>query len=519
MSPDLIHLRIFLSSPGDVADERTFAQQVIEQELPKDPFLREKITCEVVRWDDPNAPVTMPATLTPQEAVNRGLAKPSVCDVVIVILWSRMGTPLPDTYLKEDGTGYLSGTEYEYEEAITAKPPPYILVYRRNTEPEVDLHDKKKREEQLAQFDKVEDFFARFRNPDGSLKGGYTEYETPQAFRDRLRADLRAYIEPLVQKKLGPRVQRAKAPPPYGFICKALSQGRVIPFIGAGASSSGRPPNAIWDKAAHTFLPSGIELSRLLADESAFPSDNRDDLAEVSSYYESFYTRCSLREKLREFLCTNFLPNNRITPLYRFLAWIPTPILIITTNYDTEIEQAFRAVNRAYDLVVYPADRKDLANAILWWPHGCVDPKTQASNDLDIDLTKTSVIFKMHGSFSDSEDWDSFVITEEDHVEFLSRLSSKSAIPSLFSAHIHDRGLLFIGYNLRDWALRVVFRGLSRYFARPATVDEDEEIQCWAIEDELSELEEKLWNKRGVHPYEVGIDEFVEKLRAKMEQR
>ena len=134
MSSDLIHLRIFLSSPGDVADERTFAQQVIEQELPKDPFLREKITCEVVRWDDPNAPVTMPATLIPQEAVNRGLAKPSECDVVIVILWSRMGTPLPDTYLKDDGSRYLSGTEYEYEEAITVKSPPYILVYRRKIE-------------------------------------------------------------------------------------------------------------------------------------------------------------------------------------------------------------------------------------------------------------------------------------------------------------------------------------------------------------------------------------------------
>ena len=78
-----MHLRFFLSSPGDVADERTFAQQVIEQELPKDPLLRGQITCEAMRWDDPNAPVTMPATLTPQEAVNRGLSKPSECDAVM----------------------------------------------------------------------------------------------------------------------------------------------------------------------------------------------------------------------------------------------------------------------------------------------------------------------------------------------------------------------------------------------------------------------------------------------------
>ncbi|MDD1620428.1 MAG: SIR2 family protein [Methylococcaceae bacterium] len=461
----------------------------------------------------------MSATLTPQEAVNCGLAKPSECDVVIVILWSRMGTPLPDTYLKVDGSRYLSGTEYEYEEAITSKSPPHTLVYWRKTKLELDP-DNPDADEKLQQRRRVNEFFARFRNPDGSLKGGYAEYETPQTFRDRLRLDLRAFIEQLLaQQTPEPSAQRAKVPPPYGFICKALTQGRVVPFIGAGASSSGRPPNVAWDPAAPIFLPSGIELSHLLADEIAFPSSNRDDLAEVSSYYETFYTRATLRERLRQILCTNLLSNVQISPLYRFLAEIPAPLLIVTTNYDTEIEQAFRAANRAYDLVVYPADRKDLANAILWWPHGTVEPETQAPNDLDIDLTKTSVIFKMYGSFSTSEDWDSFVITEEDHVDFLSHLSSKSAIPSLFSAHFHDRSLLFIGYSLRDWALRVVFRGLSRYFARPAIVDEEEEIQCWAIEDELTELEEKLWSKRAVHPYEVGIDAFVEKLRAKMEPR
>jgi hypothetical protein len=41
------------------------SHQVIEQELPKDPFLRGKVMLDVVRWDDPNAPATMEATLTP----------------------------------------------------------------------------------------------------------------------------------------------------------------------------------------------------------------------------------------------------------------------------------------------------------------------------------------------------------------------------------------------------------------------------------------------------------------------
>lgn len=81
-----MHLRFFVSSPGDVADERSVAQQVIEQELPKDPLLRGQITSEAMRWDDPNAPVSMPATVMPPEAINRRLAKPSECHAVIVLL-------------------------------------------------------------------------------------------------------------------------------------------------------------------------------------------------------------------------------------------------------------------------------------------------------------------------------------------------------------------------------------------------------------------------------------------------
>jgi hypothetical protein len=509
-----MHLRIFVSSPGDVADERSFAQQVIEQELPRDPLLRSRITCEAMRWDDPSAPVAMPATLTPQEAVDRGLIKPSQCDAVIVILWSRMGTPLPATYRKPNGEPYLSGTEWEYEDAISARPPPYVLVYRRRAKVVIELDDPTYKE-RLAQHELVKQFFERFRNPDGSLQGGFTEYETPQEFRDRLRTDLRYFInERLKQDDAPPPPPRVQ--PPYAEIAKALSTGRVIPVIGAGGSLSGRPAGAEWNAAAPQFLPSGLDLSRLLADDSGFPSqDDRERLSAVASYYEAFGTRGTLRARLRQVLDTTALP--AIAPLHRMLAQVSVPLLIVTTNYDAELERAFAAAQRPYDLVVYPADRRDLSNAVLWWPHGATEPSTPATNELDINLAATSVIFKMHGAFlPDTDAWDGCVITEEDYVEFLSRVASKAAIPALFSAHFHDRSLLFIGFSLRDWNVRTMLRTLSRYFARWAGGGDGDEISSWAIGSDLSELERRLWLKRGVYPYEVAIDEFVEKLRARL---
>ena len=89
---------------------------------------------EIVAWDQPGAGVPMLATLTPQAAIAAGLPRPSQCDVVVAIFWSRMGTPLPDEYRKPDGTAYLSGTEWEYLDALGASErcgKPAILVYRR----------------------------------------------------------------------------------------------------------------------------------------------------------------------------------------------------------------------------------------------------------------------------------------------------------------------------------------------------------------------------------------------------
>ena len=49
---------------------------------------------------------------------------------ILVILWSRMGTPLPAEYAKSDETAYLSGTEWVYQDATTAAGRPGRPVVR-----------------------------------------------------------------------------------------------------------------------------------------------------------------------------------------------------------------------------------------------------------------------------------------------------------------------------------------------------------------------------------------------------
>jgi hypothetical protein len=64
-----VTLRVFLASPGDVPEERTFVRKYLESVLPKDPLLPRRVYFESVSWDDPHAGLTMPADLTPQEAM------------------------------------------------------------------------------------------------------------------------------------------------------------------------------------------------------------------------------------------------------------------------------------------------------------------------------------------------------------------------------------------------------------------------------------------------------------------
>jgi hypothetical protein len=307
--------------------------------------------------------------------------------------------------------------------------------------------------------------------------------------------------------------------PPYGEIAELMKQGQIVPFLGAGVNFAARPPGATWDEATATFLPSGAELSRYLASKANFPSqDPHDlsDLAKVSSYYAEMLGRRCLRERLGQLFCREFNPCD----IHAYLAEIAahTPLSIVTTNYDNLTESAFTRAGRAFDRVIYPTDRKDVAASVLWWKSGATEPIAVEPNKLPVDLT-TTVIYKMHGTVDCAlKEWDSYVITEDDYVDFLARMTSQTAVPALFMRYFRTRSFLFLGYGLNDWNLRVILRNLETAFPGgdvPATGDiQADGVRSWAIQFRPSEFEVELWRARGVNLCDVDINQFVQRLRA-----
>jgi tetratricopeptide (TPR) repeat protein len=202
-------IRIFLSSPGDVAEERQIARRMVRDALLVDPFIRGKASIDILSWDDPNAPASLSAHLSPQQAIERGLTLPSDCDIVIVILWSRIGTPV----VMPDGTRFRSGTEFEYCDALkairrnddqslpVAKRVRSILLYRRTQPPTISLTaPEETRREAVQQWQGVQDFFAQFHATDGSLLGSVNEYNTPSEFEQKLGHHLKTEVNLILEE-------------------------------------------------------------------------------------------------------------------------------------------------------------------------------------------------------------------------------------------------------------------------------------------------------------------------------
>ena len=94
----------------------------------------------------------------------------------------------------------MSGSEYEYEEALNAckrAGKPDILVYRKLAEPFVGLNDKSEVLARLEQKELLDGFFTRwFQTPDGeSYTGTYHVFEDEEHFEKLFEGHMRKLVD------------------------------------------------------------------------------------------------------------------------------------------------------------------------------------------------------------------------------------------------------------------------------------------------------------------------------------
>ena len=146
-----------------------------------------------------------------------------------------MGTPLPADWKKPDGSGYLSGTEWEYLNALEAaerQGRPDVLVYRRTEKQTLDQEDPQF-DEKRKQWRLVQQFFHSFENPDGSLRRGYNSYPAPDEFREQLNQHLRALVREILEREAPVTTVQPVTPVTPPVATPSLWQGSPFPGLRA----------------------------------------------------------------------------------------------------------------------------------------------------------------------------------------------------------------------------------------------------------------------------------------------
>jgi DNA-binding SARP family transcriptional activator len=269
-------------------------------------------------------------------------------------------------------------------------------------------------------------------------------------------------------------------------VAAALLAGRLVPVLGTNVG----------------------ELAVQLAQRFEYPPGEPGDLARVAQYVALLRGSGPLYDELHALLEQPAEP----TPVHRFFAALPPLLrergspqtLLVTTSYDLALEQALLDAGEEFDVVFYLAAGRDRGRFCHLRPDGVAHvidvPNTYAT---ELSLERRTVVLKLHGGVdaSPGRERESFVVTEDDYIDYLAGGGAGTSIPVALAAKLRRNHFLFLGYGMRDWNLRLV---LGRVWG-----GEGLSYRSWAVQPDAGPLERQFWRARDVDLLEVPLDEYV----------
>lgn len=213
-----------------------------------------------------------------------------------------------------------------------------------------------------------------------------------------------------------------------------IREGKCTPFIGAGACEGS--------------LPLGAQIAQEWAQEHGYPLEDESDLARVAQYlavtHDPMFPKETLIRRFQESDCQQPDFGEADEP-HSVLAKLPLPVYL-TTNYDDFMVRALRSGG------------KDPHREICRWNRFIEQEPSVFDLEEGFEPTVARpVVFHLHGREDLAE---SLVLTEDDYLDFLVSVWRRQVLPLRIERALSGASLLFVGYSLRDWTFRVLFRGI-----------------------------------------------------------
>jgi len=227
-------IRIFVSSAGDVQKERYLADRVMRS-IAAESNVAVSASSYFQRLAEENGGFENASLETehhgrlllcpyfweyqrfrPDSAYQAQIPNTAQFDLVICILWSRLGARLVPKLRLPDGKPTTSGTEFAIawamDHANKHRGVPPVHVYRNRSKPTPPLEPKAEREAFGRQWDSLQDFFAnRDKNSQVTSATTFSDYHNLQEFEELFRKHFRNFLASQVDQEVGQRASSGTA--------------------------------------------------------------------------------------------------------------------------------------------------------------------------------------------------------------------------------------------------------------------------------------------------------------------
>ncbi|MEO8594756.1 MAG: SIR2 family protein [Candidatus Solibacter sp.] len=327
--------------------------------------------------------------------------------------------------------------------------------------------------------------------PDDAIAAALLEWHTEYvAQRTQQTAQAGLAVAATVVDIIGKAAEEAREFP-YDLVRDQLHKARMIPFLGAGVSRSADPP-----------VPSGYEMKTTLANACDFPTGEfeQSDIAEIASYFVQRLGREELDNLLQHSLGAVHSTPSKTHQLLAALAQ-HSPIAILTTNFDTLMEQALDALRVPYDTLSYVGRRNAGLNSLLFTRYGEMTPQP-----LTRGFTPTAnraLVFRLNGpAFFQGTRTGSYALTEEDNIDWI--VNFEKVRPDFFDSFLTASPLLSLGHSARDWSQRTLLRALHEM--------RRDGPRSMAVAVNPSPLSVMTWQRYEVDFYNLDLDAWATRM-------